>query len=256
MHQLHAIEQLVARLRQDPAVEAIFLKGSFGRGEEDVYSDIDLYCLVSEERMAKFLTRRLTHLSVYRPIIWKDDIFIVAPQLIVVYDDLLHVDLFTVTRESLNHSDTIRVLYDPKGQLETYIDMSSLTLTTKEAENEAIDAVWFLFQYQKAAGRGNALWAVEMLRSALIKFAKVLLHRYVPDRAQLGLKTVPDYLPESPRLRLEAIYNVLVPATHTEAARLYREFLQEERPHLQQMLINQPDTLQLLDRLLESKQIC
>ena len=94
-----------------------------------------------------------------------------------------------------------------------------------------------------------------MLRSALIKFAKVLLHRYVPDRAQLGLKTVPDYLSESPRLRLEAIYNVLVPATHIEAARLYREFLQEERSHLQQMLINQPDTLQLLDRLLASEQV-
>ncbi len=256
MHQLHAIEQLVARLRQDPAVEAIFLKGSFGRGEEDVYSDIDLYCLVSEERMAKFLTRRLTHLSVYRPIIWKDDIFIVAPQLIVVYDDLLHVDLFTVTRESLNHSDTIRVLYDPKGQLETYVDTSSLALGTQEAADEAIDSVWFLFQYQKAAGRGNALWAVEMLRSALIKFAKVLLHRYVPDRAQLGLKTVADYLPETPRIRLEAIYGVLVPDTHMEAARLYREFLLAERSHLQQMLIDQPETLQLLDRLLESEHVC
>lgn len=256
MHQLHAIEQLVTRLKQDPAVEAIFLKGSFGRGEEDVYSDIDLYCLVSEDRMAKFLTRRLTHLSVYRPIIWKDDIFIVAPQLIVVYDDLLHVDLFTVTRESLNHSDTIRVLYDPKRQLEAYREKSSLTLGMQEAADEAIDAVWFLFQYQKAAGRGNALWAVEMLRSALLKFAKVLLHRYVPDRAQLGLKTVPGYLPETPRIRLEAIYGVLVPDTHTDAARLYREFLLAERSHLQQMLIDHPETLQLLDRLLESEQVC
>lgn len=256
MHQLHAIEQLVARLKQDPAVEAIFLKGSFGRGEEDVYSDIDLYCLVSEERITKFLTRRLTHLSVYRPIIWKDDIFIVAPQLIVVYDDLLHVDLFTVTRESLNHSDTIRVLYDPKGQLEAYVETSSLALGTQEAADEAIDSVWFLFQYQKAAGRGNGLWAVEMLRSALIKFAKVLLHRYVPDRAQLGLKTVPGYLPKTPRIRLEDIYGVLVPDTHTDAARLYREFLLAERSHLQQMLIDHPETLQLLDRLLESEQVC
>lgn len=256
MHQLHAIEQLVARLKQDPAVEAIFLKGSFGRGEEDVYSDIDLYCLVSEERMAKFLTRRLTHLSVYRPIIWKDDIFIVAPQLIVVYDDLLHVDLFTVTRESLNHSDTIRVLYDPNRQLDAYVETSSLALGTQEAADEAIDSVWFLFQYQKAAGRGNGLWAVEMLRSALIKFAKVLLHRYVPDRAQLGLKTIPGSLPETPRMRLEAIYAVLVPDTHTEAVRLYREFLLAERSHLKQMLIDHPETLQLLDRLLESEQVC
>jgi len=53
MHQLHAIEQLVARLKQDPAVEAIFLKGSFGRGEEDVHSDIDLYCLVKIRKNVK-----------------------------------------------------------------------------------------------------------------------------------------------------------------------------------------------------------
>ena len=255
MRQLYAIEQLLESLKQDPAVEAVFLKGSFGRGEEDVYSDIDLYCLIAGDTMPDFLTRRMDHLSAYRPIIWKDDIFIVAPQLIAVYDDLLHIDLFTVTLDSLNHHDTIRVLYDPAGQLDRYTDTSSLALSTQEAEDEAIDAIWFLFQYQKAAGRGNALWAVEMLRSALTKFAKVLLHRYVPDRAQLGLKTIPDYLPDAPRLRLEAIYAVLIPATHGEAARLYREFLQAELPHLQQMLVHQPDTLQLLDRLLASEQV-
>lgn len=249
MHQLHAIEQLVARLKQDPAVEAIFLKGSFGRGEEDVHSDIDLYCLVSEERQTKFLSRRLSHLSVYRPIIWKDEIDIIAPQMIVVYDDLLHIDLFTVTLDSLNHKDQLRVLYDPKQQLTDFTDTCDLTLSAQEATDEAIDAVWFLFQYKKAAARGNDLWAVEMLRSALIKFAKVLLHHHTPNRAQLGLKTIPTTLPDGPRLSLESIYEVLTPATHAEAAQRYLACLETERKTLDRTLVTHPETLDLLDRL-------
>ncbi|WP_294751759.1 nucleotidyltransferase domain-containing protein [uncultured Exiguobacterium sp.] len=249
MHQLHAIEQLVARLKQDPAIEAIFLKGSFGRGEEDVHSDIDLYCLVSEEHQTKFLSRRLSHLAAYRSIIWKDEIDIIAPQMIVVYDDLLHIDLFTVTLDSLNHKDQLRVLYDPQEQLTDFIDTCDLTLSAQEATDEAIDAVWFLFQYKKAAARGNDLWAVEMLRSALIKFAKVLLHHHAPERAQLGLKTIPTTLPDDPRLALEAIYDVLTPATHTEAAQRYLACLATERKTLDQTLVTHPETLDLLDRL-------
>jgi predicted nucleotidyltransferase len=249
MHPLHAIEQLVARLKQDHAVEAIFLKGSFGRGEEDVHSDIDLYCLVSEERQTKFLSRRLSHLSVYRPIIWKDEIDIIAPQMTVVYDDLLHIDLFTVTLDSLNHKDQLRVLYDPKQQLTDFTDTCDLTLSAQEATDEAIDAVWFLFQYKKAAARGNDLWAVEMLRSALIKFAKVLLHHHTPDRAQLGLKTIPTTLPDGPRISLESIYEVLTPATHAEAAQRYLACLETERKTLYRTLVTHPDKLDLLDRL-------
>ncbi|WP_251137220.1 nucleotidyltransferase domain-containing protein [Exiguobacterium sp. H66] len=79
MHQLYAIEQLTDRLKQDPTVEAIFLKGSFDRGEEDFHSDLDLYCLVAEGTVSEFLPRRLAHLEAYRPVIWHDDIFIVAP---------------------------------------------------------------------------------------------------------------------------------------------------------------------------------
>lgn len=169
--------------------------------------------------------------------------------MIVVYDDLLHIDLFTVTLDSLNHKDQLRVLYDPNQQLTDYTGTCDLTLSAQEATDEAIDAVWFLFQYKKAAARGNDLWAVEMLRSALIKFAKVLLHHHAPNRAQLGLKTIPTTLPDGPRLALKAIYDVLTPATHDEAAQCYLTCLQTERQALDRTLAAHPETLDLLDRL-------
>ena len=100
-----AVEKITASLKKDPLVKAIFLKGSMGRGEHDEHSDVDLYCLVNEEDKKEFLANRVEHLRAYRDIILMDDIFIVAPQIIAVFDDLLHIDLFTVTKESFVGGD-------------------------------------------------------------------------------------------------------------------------------------------------------
>jgi len=83
----------------------------------------------------------------------------------------------------------------------------------------------------------------------LIKFAKVLLHHHAPERAQLGLKTIPTTLPDGPRLALEEIYDVLTPATHAEAAQRYLACLGTERKALDRTLAAHPETLALLDRL-------
>ncbi|MFJ6264575.1 hypothetical protein ACIQGW_06055 [Lysinibacillus xylanilyticus] len=34
-----------------------------------------------------------------------DDIYIIAPQLLVVYEDLIHIDLFTVTPSEISNKD-------------------------------------------------------------------------------------------------------------------------------------------------------
>ena len=94
-----AVETLVASLKQDDLVQAIFLKGSMGRNEHDDYSDIDLYCLVDEEALAEFLPRRLNHIRAYKELLYFDDIHIIAPQILAVYENFVHLDLFTVTEE-------------------------------------------------------------------------------------------------------------------------------------------------------------
>ncbi len=91
-----AIETIVASLKKDDRVRAIFLKGSFGRGEEDEHSDIDLYCLVEDSEVDDFLKNRLRHLQSYGDLLFHDDIFIVAQQILAVYENMIHVDLFTV----------------------------------------------------------------------------------------------------------------------------------------------------------------
>lgn len=229
MNQQDAIRIITERLKHDEAVQAIFMKGSFGRGEADEHSDIDLYVMVHPDEEASFLSRRLEHVTAYRPILLKDEIHIVAPQLIAVFDDFLHLDLFTVTQETLNHQDSIHVIYDPQQRLARHV--TSLQLDEAAISDHAFDTVWFFFQYTKSRNRGNAMWATEMLRQGMVHFAYVLAAHHTPDRASLGLKDVT----QRQEIDLHPFYNQLTPTTHEKAARLYIERLREELPFFQSL---------------------
>lgn len=224
MRQQDAIATLTDSLISDTDVQAIFLKGSFGRGEADEHSDVDLYVMVAPDSLNEFLPRRRDHLATYRPILLEDEIDIVAPQLIIVYDDFLHLDFFTVTADTLNHQDTITVLYDPEHRLQHH--PSSLTLSVEDLSGHVFDAIWFFFQYTKARDRGNDVWAVEMLRQGMSHFAYALAAHYEPERAALGLKDVAA----RQRIEIQTFYEALTPDYHATAARWYISHLEAERP--------------------------
>ncbi|WP_215145374.1 nucleotidyltransferase domain-containing protein [Exiguobacterium qingdaonense] len=223
MNQQNAIHVITERLKQDEAVQAIFMKGSFGRGEADEHSDIDLYVMVHPDEEVSFQSRRLEHLHAYRPTLLKDEIHIVAPQLIAVFDDFLHLDLFTVTEDSLNHQDSIHVLYDPQQRLAMHA--TSLQLDERAINEHAFDAIWFFFQYTKSRNRGNDIWATEMLRQGMNHFAYVLAAHHTPERASLGLKDVT----KQRTIDLHPFYDQLTPGSHEKAAHIYMERLKEEQ---------------------------
>ncbi|EDL63520.1 nucleotidyltransferase domain-containing protein, partial [Bacillus sp. SG-1] len=162
MRQEKAVESISESLKKDELVQAIFLKGSMGRGENDEHSDVDLYVLVKEEDEKKFLEKRVDHLNAYRNLLFYDDIYIIAPQIIAVYDDMLHVDLFTVTEKNFKEKDYFKVVYDPNNIMGKFEATQNLLLSPEEFHELAIDVPWFLFQYRKAYNRGNNLWGVEV----------------------------------------------------------------------------------------------
>ncbi|MEI5906278.1 nucleotidyltransferase domain-containing protein [Bacillus spongiae] len=228
MKQDEAVKSISQSLIDDPMVQAIFLKGSMGRGENDEYSDVDLYCLVDENDEKEFLANRLRHLEAYRNILFSDDIFIIAPQIIVVYDNLLHVDFFTVTPKSFKEKDFFQVIYDPKGLLTPFQLTQNLLLSPNEFDVHVTDVAWFLFQYNKAYKRGNALWAVDMLHQVMTHLSKVLLHRYKPERAQLGLKALESLLPSTQLDEVRKIFTYITPDTHELSVQSIISLLQKE----------------------------
>jgi predicted nucleotidyltransferase len=220
MKQKEALKILTESFQADELVEAVFVKGSMGRGEHDEHSDIDLYCLVKEGQVELFLPKRLEHLNSYRDILFYEDYFIIAPQIIAVFDNLLHVDLYTVTEKSLKKTDFFQVLYDPRGIMDKYKATQDLRLSREEFSGHAYDIAWYLFQYNKAFNRGNDIWAVEMLHLVMINLAKVLLHHYYPNRAQLGIKALETRLPEGNLLEFKAILKHVTPDKHRCAVSL------------------------------------
>jgi len=246
-----AVEKICSSLKRDEKVQAIFLKGSMGRNEHDEFSDIDLYCLVNKEDEERFLSKRLEHLEAYRPIIFQDDIFIIAPQMIAVFDDLLHIDLFTVTKETFNEKDYFMVLYDPNHLLDKFIDSQSLTLSESEYIDDVSDVAWFLFQYKKAADRGNNIWSVRMLTNVMYHLARVLLYRYVPNRAQLGLKTIDQSLPKSVVSEVENIFEQITPGEHRNACFSICELIAKEFDWIDLQLPQEIETKNLLQKMME-----
>lgn len=223
-----AVEKISESLKSDSLVQAIFLKGSMGRGEHDAYSDIDLYCLVNEEDKEQFLSNRMNHVHAYRDTILMDDIFIVAPQIIAVFDDMLHIDLFTVTKESFVGGDYFNVLYDPHHVMDEFLHTQGLTLSENEYQDDVMDVAWFLFQYKKSAARGNDIWSVRMLTNVFNHLGRVLLFRYAPERAALGLKTLERSLPESVVFELEEIMEFITPQKHGQAVERISRLLERE----------------------------
>lgn len=228
MRQEMAVEKVLESLKKDPSVRSVFLKGSMGRKEHDEHSDIDLYCLVEEGEEEEFLTRRLDHLRAYKDLLYHDDIFIIAPQIIAIYEDWLHIDLFTVTEKTLQEKDFFTVLYDPDHLMGKYESTQNLLLSKEQFRDHVLDAAWFLFQHQKAAARGNHTWAVEMLRHCMRSVTIILLARYAKERAVLGLKTIHRDLPQELQDRVVGIYEEMTPSRHEKAVREIASLLESE----------------------------
>ncbi|WP_421383721.1 nucleotidyltransferase domain-containing protein [Bacillus salacetis] len=236
MRQDRAVESISESLKKDELVQAVFLKGSMGRGENDEHSDVDLYVLVKEEDERAFLERRVDHLKSYRNLLFYDDIFIIAPQIIAVFDDMLHVDLFTVTEKNFKEKDYFKVVYDPDNLMGKYEATQNLLLSPEEFYELVIDVPWFLFQYRKAYNRGNSLWGIEVLQHCMFKMAKVLLHRYRPERAQLGMKALEAQLPDDILKEVNEIYNSMNPKKHKHAADLIIDLYSRELSWIEENL--------------------
>ena len=245
-----ALEKICSSLKGDPLVKSIFLKGSMGRNEHDLHSDIDLYCLMNKEHEALFLKNRVKHLEAYKPIIFQDSIYIVAPQIIAVYEDLLHIDLFTVTVDSFPEKDFFKVLYDPDNLLAHFMKTQGLSISDKQYIDDVTDTAWFLFQYKKSQGRGNHIWSVRMLSNVMEHLARVLLYKYNPDRALLGLKTLQKSLPISLLKRVEEIFDTLTVSEHPKAAYSICKLITEEYDWIMKRLPDQNQIEPLMKKML------
>lgn len=193
MKQQKSLDAIVPYLMEDEAVRAVFLKGSLGKGEGDKYSDVDLYCLVKDELMDTFLEKRIPYMEMYRPLIYLSEANFVGPQIVGVFDDGLHFDLYTVTQSNLKSTGEMKVLYDPEGLLNDY-KADSLKLSEDEFIENIHEFSFTLLEFEAAYKRKDLIWASRLGHHLSGHVAMNL--RYLKDdkNSLLGFKWLIRYL--------------------------------------------------------------
>ena len=74
-HRDALLDRIVDVLQADPRVDAVWLSGSYGRGEADEWSDFDLHVAVADEHFEQFLAERPElYTRVGRPILVQQEI--------------------------------------------------------------------------------------------------------------------------------------------------------------------------------------
>ncbi|WP_233712125.1 nucleotidyltransferase domain-containing protein [Kribbella turkmenica] len=117
--QQQVIERARVVLPEDDRVLGVYLVGSYGTGEADRFSDVDVHCVVTDESLPWFEVNWAGVLrSLTGPTVLTDRV----PGLVGglgITSDWLHVDLFCHARGSFDRFqyDGVRVLFDRDGTL-------------------------------------------------------------------------------------------------------------------------------------------
>lgn len=202
MRTYDAIEQISKKIINEDICDAILLKGSIGRGDDDEYSDVDMYVIVSEEKMEQFLNNRIEYLLAYKSIVYYSYANFVGPQIIVIFEDGLHFDLYAVTKESLPTTDEAKIVYDPKGLMNDYVPQ--IKYMEKSTCVEMFNDILYNFiEADGAYKRGNYPWTSRILNHSIAECSILLRYIYDNKHAYLGLKKINEVLPVEKYLWLE-----------------------------------------------------
>ncbi|WP_239738396.1 nucleotidyltransferase domain-containing protein [Mammaliicoccus sp. H-M32] len=225
-----AVDNILPKMKNIEGVVAIFLKGSIARGENDAYSDLDLYVMLEKEVYVEDVYNDIINsLEQYQKLLYKELVEIICPQIVGVYENMLHVDCYIVHENKYPLTDDIKVLYDSKKILENYVKQD-LILTKEMFQDSALDSCWFIFQYDHIVNRGQNLWTTQMIDNAMNHAIKVLLYKHYPQKSLLGKKAA-HHLPIEIYNKLNAINDLNNSENHREAVsefmKLYKMEIQD-----------------------------
>lgn len=198
MRQYEAINIISKAIIDDGLVDACYLKGSIARQEEDEFSDVDLYCLVSQDKVDKFINNRLTYLETYKPILYSEEVNFVGPQIVCIYEDGLHFDLYLQTKDNFSYKDKILIIYDPHKLLAEYKD-EPLSLTISELGKIINEFSYTLIDLYQAYMRKDYLFSFKLVGYLHSIYTQVLRSFIDPSRSQIATKGFLKKLNENDR---------------------------------------------------------
>lgn len=226
MRQLDSINVIREVLSKDDNVKAIFLKGSLARDSFDEYSDVDLYCMVEENEFQTFLSKRVKYLEHYRPLIFWQEVNYVGQQIVGVFDNGLHFDLYTVTPDSLHKTDEIKILYDPQELLSNY-KSENLEISEEEFVEYFNEISFAILELEAAYKRHDLIWASRLGSHISGYVAMILRYIYDFENARLGFKRLNTKLDKEIYKKLMEGMEFLGPSSVLHGVSLLLEMVNE-----------------------------
>lgn len=195
MRTYDSIQKISKQIIDDGLCEAIIIKGSIGRGDDDEFSDVDMYAIVEDENMDNFLNKRIDYLKTYLQIVYCEKVNFVSPQLIVIFENGLHFDLYTTTEKVLSKTDKIKVIYDPKHKFTDY-DYIPNKISNQKLADIFKDVLYYFVEADSAYCRKNYPWTAYIMNIAIKESAILIRTLFDKDLAYLGLKKINEIIPE------------------------------------------------------------
>jgi predicted nucleotidyltransferase len=170
------LERIVATLQTDSRVVAAWLSGSFGRGVEDAWSDLDLHVAVEDESLPAFLDERIAlYRSIGEPIlVQREKISNATPAgtfQLVMYPGPIEVDWNIGPVSQTGRPPETKIVF---ARREMAIQIPSPP-STEERRAQATDALAFFWAMTpiaiKYVGRGESRRAssqIDLLTGAFI----------------------------------------------------------------------------------------
>lgn len=205
-----AIKKVSQAILDDRLVEALFLKGSIARNEDDDFSDVDMYVVVLPENENAFLKNRIKYMETYMPLIYWSESNFVGPQIVGVYENALHFDLYTVRIDSIPQTDNIKIIYDDNGILDFY-KKEPLNITASDVSLNFNEFTFSLLEFEIAYLRGDLIWSTRLASHLTGHITMILRYIYNEENSQLGAKRIYKYLPKDLNDEFIDILNNLTP---------------------------------------------
>jgi hypothetical protein len=170
-------EQFVEKIRQildnDPGIIALFLAGSFGKGQADAYSDIDLLAVVTPDSYSDFNNVWRQYLQAIAPIVFWNEFGNDQRIINAITEQWQRIDLVLIDEEALRKraKDSVRPLIDRYSLYETLPTIIPWSGPNKRYITHLINEFFRVFGLLAvAAGRGEYLLSVagvDLLRMML-----------------------------------------------------------------------------------------
>ncbi|MDR0461654.1 MAG: hypothetical protein LBH62_09610 [Nitrososphaerota archaeon] len=187
MKRHNAVKVISDSILADGLVSALFLKGSMARGEDDDYSDVDMYAVVSDENFDMFLSRRIEYLEKYKPLLHWSEVYFVAPQIVGIFEDALHFDLYAVKPDNIPQTGSIKTISDDSGLLSNY-KKEPLCLTEDGLSENISEFTYTLIEIEAAYARNDLSRCIYLFYINYGYMSQLTRYVYDKENSLLGNK--------------------------------------------------------------------